>query len=75
MPLRSLATRARERVAGACVDDRNIAENAYFDAFWRQSTYCHRSRSHLVAVPYDSLKFVDKKFMLPVGVRRLAAVG
>jgi PRC-barrel domain len=26
--------------------------------------------SHLVAVPYDSLKFVDKKFVLPGGTRR-----
>jgi hypothetical protein len=25
--------------------------------------------SHLVAVPYDSLKFVDKKFMLPGGTK------
>src|SRR6201997_5899062 len=25
--------------------------------------------SHLVAVPYDSLKFVDKKFVLPGGTK------
>jgi len=33
----------RSDVAGACVDDRSIAENAYFDVLWRQATYCHRS--------------------------------
>ena len=29
----------------------------------------HGVGSHLVAVPYDSLKFVDKKFVLPGGTK------
>ena len=28
--------------------------------------------SHLVAVPYDSLKFIDKKFVLPGGTKKVS---